>query len=63
MEVLENYRDSPGDLFKPNADELLEMLRFLAGDEMSDEHVEFLTSELSMNGEAPYGQPAIFNVS
>ena len=25
LEVLKNYRDSPGDLFKPNADELLEM--------------------------------------
>ncbi len=62
LDILKRYRDSPGDLFKPNADELLEMLRFLAGDEMSDEHVEFLTSELSMNGEDPYGQPAIFDV-
>jgi 4-hydroxyacetophenone monooxygenase len=62
LEILKTYRDSPSDLFKPNADELLEMLRFLAGEEMSDEHVEFLTSELSMNGEDPYGQPAIFEV-
>ena len=62
LQVLKSYRDSPSAPFKPNADELLEMLRFLAGDAMSDEHVEFLTSELSMNGEDPYGQPAIFDV-
>ena len=62
LDVLKDYRDAPGELFNPNADELLEMLRFLAGDQMSDEHVAFLTSELSMNGEDPYGQPAIFTV-
>ena len=62
LDVLKGYRDAPGELFNPNADELLEMLRFLAGDQMSDEHVAFLTSELSMNGEDPYGQPAIFTV-
>lgn len=56
------YRDNPGDLFKPQGDELLEMLKFLAGDKMTDEYVEFLTAELSMHGEDPYLQPEIFSV-
>lgn len=56
------YRDSPGELFTPNREQLLEMLQFLTGVEMSDQYVDFLTSELSMNGEDPYAQPAIFEV-
>jgi len=62
LAMLSAYRDKPGDLFKPEGDELLEMLKFLTGKEMNDEYVEFLTAELSMHGEDPYGQPDIFDV-
>ncbi len=57
------FRDNPGGLFKPEGEELLEMLKFLTGQELNDEYVEFLTAELSMHGEDPYGQPDIFEVS
>ena len=60
--MLVAYRDNPGELFKPEGDELQEMLKFLTGQELSGEYVEFLTAELSMHGEDPYGQPDIFDV-
>ena len=62
LSLLTGFRDNPGELFKPNAGELLEMLKFLTGQELTDEYVEFLTAELSMNGEDAYGQPDIFEV-
>jgi len=62
VSMLTAFRDKPGDLFKPQGEQLLEMLKFLTGQELDDEYLEFLTAELSMHGEDPYGQPEIFEV-
>lgn len=62
LTLISQYRDNPGELFKPTDDELLEMLRFLTGEDVTENYAEFLTSELSMNGEDPYKQPEIFEV-
>jgi len=62
LSMLIAHRDNPSDLFKPEGAELQEMLKFLTGQELSDEYVEFLTAELSMHGEDPYAQPDIFAV-
>ena len=44
-------------------DALKEMMGYLAGQAVSDEYVEFLTAELSMNGEDAYAQPNLLAVS
>lgn len=62
--VLVDYRDRSGEvsLFVPQREEILEMLTFISGESISEEYIDFLTSELSMHGEDPYSQPAIFDV-
>ena len=56
------HRDRPGTPFKPQGDDLLEMLQFLVGEDTEQDHVQFLTEELSMHGEDPYLQPEIFDI-
>ena len=53
------HRDNPKPLYMPTDAELREMLMFTVGDEVSEDYVEFLTSELSMAGEEPYAQPLL----
>lgn len=60
LEALKDYRDR-GCSLPPVPDEqtIREMMNFLVGEPLPDEYIEFLRSELSLNGEDPYGQPAI----
>ncbi len=59
LAALAAHRDAPQAFYMPTAAELREMLTFLVGDQVPDDYVEFLTSELSLNGEDPYAQPKI----
>jgi len=57
--VLSAHRDNPVPFYMPTNAELREMLSFLVGNEVPDEYVGFLTSELSLHGEDPYAQPKL----
>jgi len=59
LDVLARHRDDPQPYYMPSDAELREMLNFLVGEQVSDDYVEFLTSELSLHGEDPYQQPKI----
>ena len=59
LEVLATHRDTPAPFHDLSQAELLEMLSFMVGEPVADDYVEFLTSELSLNGEDPYAQPAM----
>ena len=59
LEVLVRHRDDPQSFYMPSDAELREMLGFLVGDQVPDDYVDFLTSELSLHGEDPYAQPKI----
>jgi len=59
LEVIARHRDEPQPFYMPSDEELREMLGFLVGEEVTDEYVEFLTSELSLHGEDPYAQPQL----
>lgn len=63
LEVLKDYRDR-GCVLPPVPDEgtIREMMNFLVGDRLPDEYIEFLQSELSLNGEDPYGQPLMDSI-
>ena len=62
LEVLLQYRENPRQAWMPSTGELKEMLGFLVGQDVSDEYVEFLTSELSLHGEDPYSQPLLEDI-
>ena len=62
FDVLRAYRDNPTPTVVPDEDQAREMLRFLLGQDVADDYVEFLVAELAMNGEDPYAQPAMFDV-
>ncbi len=63
LDVLRAYRDSGGELPAPPSPEAIrEILEFTIGQEVSENYVEFLIAELSLNGEDPYAQPAIQGV-
>jgi len=60
LDVLRTYRDAgcprpptPGD------HTVQEMVDFITGETLSADYVGFLTSELSLRGEDPYGQPGL----
>ena len=60
LDVLRTYRDggcprppTPGD------HTVQEMVDFITGETLSADYVGFLTSELSLRGEDPYGQPGL----
>ena len=57
--ALAAHRDNPQPFFMPNGGELREMLQFMVGEDVSEEYVEFLISELSLHGEDPYAQPKV----
>jgi 4-hydroxyacetophenone monooxygenase len=60
FDALRTYRD--GGCVRPptpSEDTALDMMSFITGEEIADEYVEFLVSELSLRGEDPYGQPGI----
>jgi 4-hydroxyacetophenone monooxygenase len=60
LKVIAAYRDGDGKLPEvPDERVIREMLNFITGQEVPNEYVEFLESELSLHGEEPYGQPAI----
>ncbi|MEM7219450.1 MAG: NAD(P)/FAD-dependent oxidoreductase [Pseudomonadota bacterium] len=67
LEAIAAYRDGgprdAGEHYMPSREELQEMLGFLTGRELGEDYIEFLTSELSLNGEDPYHQPAIESVA
>ncbi len=63
LDALRAYRD--GGCVRPpmpSEDTILEMMSFVTGEEIPDEYVEFLISELSLRGEDPYGQPGIESI-
>ncbi|MEZ5561045.1 MAG: NAD(P)/FAD-dependent oxidoreductase [Pseudomonadales bacterium] len=62
FEVLKRYRDAPFAPAKLSEPQIREMINFLTGQEMSEDYVQFLEAELSLNGEDPYAQPQIFEV-
>ncbi|MDH3642345.1 MAG: NAD(P)/FAD-dependent oxidoreductase, partial [Gammaproteobacteria bacterium] len=62
LEVLIRHRDNPSEQPPPTEAAIREMLDFLVGQSVSDDYVEFLMAELSLNGEDPYAQPTIFEV-
>ncbi|MEP4486028.1 MAG: NAD(P)/FAD-dependent oxidoreductase [Halioglobus sp.] len=62
VDILARHRDDPQPFYQPTPDDLREMMTFLVGEEISDDYVEFLTAELSLQGEDPYAQPEIFKV-
>lgn len=43
----------------PGPDTIREMMNFIVGQPLAEEYIDFLSSELSLKGEDPYGQPAI----
>jgi 4-hydroxyacetophenone monooxygenase len=56
LEVLKAYRDGGGKLPPPpSADDVHEMVNFLIGQPISRDYVEFLETELSLDGTDPYG--------
>ena len=59
LEVLSAHRDDPQPFYMPTDAQLREMLSFLVGQEVPEDYLEFLTSELSLHGEDPYAQPKI----
>jgi len=62
VKILARHRDSPKPFYQPSPSDLHEMMTFLVGEDISDDYIEFLTAELSLQGEDPYAQPAIFKV-
>jgi 4-hydroxyacetophenone monooxygenase len=63
LDVLRAYRD--GGCRRPptpDDDTILEMMSFVTGEEMPEQYVDFLISELSLRGEDPYGQPGLAEV-
>ena len=64
LDALRAYRDSGGQLPPPpTAENVREMLDFIVAQEVSGDYVEFLMEELSLRGEDPYAQPAIFETT
>lgn len=60
LKILTAWRDGDGKLPPvPNEDTIHTMMDFIVGQDLPVEYVEFLKSELSLNGEDPYGQPSI----
>jgi 4-hydroxyacetophenone monooxygenase len=60
FDALRTYRDGGSARPPtPSEDRALEMMSFITGEEIPDEYVDFLISELSLHGEDPYGQPGI----
>jgi 4-hydroxyacetophenone monooxygenase len=60
LEVLRSFRDDGRRLPPPPSREVVrEMLDFMVGQPVSPEYVQFLISELALEGEDPYAQPAI----
>ncbi|MCB1644540.1 MAG: NAD(P)/FAD-dependent oxidoreductase [Pseudomonadales bacterium] len=64
LQVLIAWRDGDGKLPpKPAGNVIREMMNFIVGEDLPDEYIGFLESELAMNGEDAYAQPAIEAVS
>ena len=64
LDALRSYRDSGCQLPPPpTAETVREMLDFIVAQEVSDDYVEFLMTELSLQGEDPYGQPALLETT
>jgi 4-hydroxyacetophenone monooxygenase len=64
LEALRAYRDGDGQLPPPPSSETVrEMVDFIVGREVSEDYVEFLMAELSLEGEDPYEAPAISDVT
>jgi 4-hydroxyacetophenone monooxygenase len=60
FDALRAYRDAGSPRPPPVSEDMaLEMMSFISGEEVADEYVDFLISELSLRGEDPYGQPGI----
>lgn len=63
FEALKAYRDNGGKLPPvPDESTIRNMMNFIIGEDLPDEYIEFLESELSLKGEDPYGQPALDEV-
>lgn len=62
LQVLQRWRDAPGAAYVPDEAQIREMLNFLVGKEIDDDYVEFLISELAMDGQDPYAQPLLDEV-
>jgi 4-hydroxyacetophenone monooxygenase len=58
LEVLSAYRDGGGKMPPPPSEEVVqEMINFIVGQELSADYVEFLFSELALDGRDAYLQP------
>jgi 4-hydroxyacetophenone monooxygenase len=62
LEVLVDHRDNPGDFYLPNDADMREMMNFITGESISDDYIEFLNAELSMQGQDAYAQPDVYQV-
>ncbi|HKI75412.1 MAG TPA: NAD(P)-binding protein, partial [Pseudomonadales bacterium] len=63
LDALKHWRDGDGKLpLAPNEDTIRSMMNFIIGEDLPDEYVPFLESELSVRGEDPYGQPLLEQV-
>lgn len=64
LDALKAWRDGDGKL-PPVPDEatIRKMMNFIIGQDLPEEYIEFLESELSLKGEDPYGQPLLKQVS
>ena len=60
LEALKAWRDGDGKLPPtPDEDTIGDMMNFIIGEDLGNEYVEFLQSELALKGEDPYGQPML----
>lgn len=64
LEALKKYRDSGCKLpAVPSDKDISKMMNFIVAQTLPEDYVEFLVSELSLNGQDPYGQPGIEKLS
>ena len=60
FEALKSYRDSAGEMpGPPHASLMNEMVSYMIGGEIPAQYGEYLTAELSLNGEDPYAPPGM----
>ena len=62
LKALKDYRDKGcPSLAVPNRDAIQAMMNFMIGETLPNDYIEFLESELALNGEDSYAQPALLS--
>jgi 4-hydroxyacetophenone monooxygenase len=64
FEMIRNFRDAGSELpAVPDASTIQEMINFITGEELDKEYVALLRSELSLDGESTFEQPAMQQIN